>query len=206
MKTTRHVLATGLEFPEGPTHLGAERVAFVEIRGGRVSLYDHGSVRTIAATGGGPNGATRGPDGTLYVTNNGGLCLGPHGRWIADVTINAGGVLQGDNTNKTLTMNNGTGTDFTNNGTIDFGPGKLATIFSRQSTQWTGPGTWTLSEIDLNGNTLTFAAGSISASSSAFPRCWWSPILWKQSTRPRLAAPLYRSSRRRNGRPALASG
>jgi len=87
MKTTRHVLATGLEFPEGPTHLGAERVAFVEIRGGRVSLYDHGSVRTIAATGGGPNGATRGPDGALYVTNNGGLCLGPHGRWIADVTI-----------------------------------------------------------------------------------------------------------------------
>jgi len=73
VKTTRHLLATGLEFPEGPTHLGAERVAFVEIRGGRVSLYDHGSVQAIAATGGGPNGATRGPDGALRVIPNGQL-------------------------------------------------------------------------------------------------------------------------------------
>jgi len=61
MKTTRHVLATGLEFPEGPTHLGAERVAFVEIRGGRVSLYDHGSVRTIAATAAVPTAQRAGP-------------------------------------------------------------------------------------------------------------------------------------------------
>ncbi len=79
---------------------------------------------------------------------------------IADLNVQAGGVLQGDNTNKTFTINNGTGTDITNNGTIDFGPGKLATLFTRQSTTWAGAGNWTLSEIDLNGNTLGFAGGT----------------------------------------------
>ena len=87
MTPTRHVLATGLEFPEGPVHLGPERVAFVEIRGGRVSLWEGGAVRPIAATGGGPNGATLGADGALYVTNNGGLSLGPQGRWMSDAPI-----------------------------------------------------------------------------------------------------------------------
>jgi gluconolactonase len=81
--TTRRVLATDLEFPEGPVHLGPDRIAFVEIRGQRVSLYEHGAVRTIAVTGGGPNGATLGADGALYVANNGGLSYGPHGRWMA---------------------------------------------------------------------------------------------------------------------------
>jgi MSHA biogenesis protein MshQ len=79
---------------------------------------------------------------------------------IADLNVNAGGVLQGDNTNKTFTINNGTGTDVTNNGTIDFGPGKLAIMFSRQSTTWTGAGSWTFSTINLNGNTLNFAGGT----------------------------------------------
>jgi hypothetical protein len=92
---------------------------------------------------------------------------------LTDLTINSGGTLQGDNTNKILTMNNGTGVDITNNGTIDFGTGKLATIFTRQSSQWAGnSGTWNLSTIDLNSNTLTFSAGStmtINMSGAASP-------------------------------------
>jgi len=82
MRTFR-VLADGLAFPEGPVWLGPGRVAFVQIRGQCVSLYEHGRVRTLAVTGGGANGATLGADGALYVANNGGLSLGPHGRWSA---------------------------------------------------------------------------------------------------------------------------
>ena len=79
----RTVLATGLQFPEGPVWLGRERIAFTEIRGQRVSLFEHGRVRLVAITGGGANGATLGPDGALYVTNNGGLTLGHEGPWMA---------------------------------------------------------------------------------------------------------------------------
>lgn len=85
--TTLHVLAEGLQFPEGPVWLGPQRVAFVEIRGQRVSSYEDGAVRVLAATGGGANGATLGPDGALYVANNGGVSLGPEGHWMAPEPI-----------------------------------------------------------------------------------------------------------------------
>lgn len=85
--SARRVLATGLQFPEGPVWLGPERLAFVEIRGQRVSLYEHGGVRCVAVTGGGANGATLGADGALYVANNGGVSLGPEGHWMAPQPI-----------------------------------------------------------------------------------------------------------------------
>jgi gluconolactonase len=81
------VLAEGLQFPEGPVWLGPERVAFTQIRGQCVSLWDHGTATRIAWTGGGANGATLGPDGALYVANNGGLSLGHEGRWLAPEPI-----------------------------------------------------------------------------------------------------------------------
>jgi gluconolactonase len=81
------VLACGLEFPEGPVWLGPERVAFTQIRGQCVSLWEGGRVRKIADTGGGANGATLGPDGALYVANNGGLSLGHEGQWRATPEI-----------------------------------------------------------------------------------------------------------------------
>ncbi len=81
------VLARDLQFPEGPVDLGRGRIAFTEIRGQRLSLYEKGAVRPIAETGGGPNGATLGPDGALYVTNNGGVALGHDGGWLAKPQI-----------------------------------------------------------------------------------------------------------------------
>lgn len=50
---------------------------FTEIVGGRISAYTPGGgVRMVAETGGGPNGATLGPDGALWVTQNGGMLDG----------------------------------------------------------------------------------------------------------------------------------
>ncbi len=75
---TPTVLADGLAFPEGPVWLGPRRVAFTQIRGQCLSLWEDGTTTTIARTKGGPNGATLGPEGALFVSNNGGLSLG-HG-------------------------------------------------------------------------------------------------------------------------------
>ena len=66
-------LASGLKFPEGPVALSDGSVVFVEIAGGRISRWSpDGSVGVVAETGGGPNGSAIGPDGKLYVANNGG--------------------------------------------------------------------------------------------------------------------------------------
>ena len=66
-------LAEGLEFPEGPVVLPDGSIAVCEIQGKRITRVDQdGRKETIAETGGGPNGAQLGPDGALYVCNNGG--------------------------------------------------------------------------------------------------------------------------------------
>jgi len=68
------VMAEGLVFPEGPVAMDDGSVVLVEIMASRVSrVAPDGSVSVVATTGGGPNGAAIGPDGALYVCNNGGL-------------------------------------------------------------------------------------------------------------------------------------
>jgi gluconolactonase len=82
------IVAEGLEFPEGPVWLGPRRVAVTEIRGQCISLWENGTLRRkVAVTGGGANGATLGPDGALYVANNGGVSLGHEGKWMASPAI-----------------------------------------------------------------------------------------------------------------------
>ena len=67
------VVATGLRFPEGPVAMADGSVILGEIAGGTVTrVAPDGTKSTITAAGGGPNGLARGPDGALYLCNNGG--------------------------------------------------------------------------------------------------------------------------------------
>jgi gluconolactonase len=65
-------IAEGLLFPEGPVLLADGSVIFVEIARGTLSWARNGGVEVVAELGGGPNGAALGPDGAIYVCNNGG--------------------------------------------------------------------------------------------------------------------------------------
>ncbi len=65
-------LASGLRFPEGPVAMPDGSVVVVEIARGTVTRVGaDGSVDVVAEPGGGPNGAAIGPDGRLWVCNNG---------------------------------------------------------------------------------------------------------------------------------------
>lgn len=67
-------VATGLRFPEGPVELPGGDVLVVEIAAGRLTrITPDGSKSVVAHTGGGPNGAAIGPDGAIYVCQNGGF-------------------------------------------------------------------------------------------------------------------------------------
>jgi gluconolactonase len=62
-----------LRFPEGPVALEDGSLLVVEIAGERLScITPEGRVREVARIPGGPNGAALGPDGAVYVCNNGG--------------------------------------------------------------------------------------------------------------------------------------
>lgn len=66
-------LASGLKFPEGPVAIADGDVILVEIaRGTLTKVGADGSLQVLANLGGGPNGAALGPDGAMYIANNGG--------------------------------------------------------------------------------------------------------------------------------------
>lgn len=68
------LVTEGLRFPEGPVALPDGRVLLVEIARGTITeVTPDGTRRIVATPGGGPNGAALGPDGALYICNNGGF-------------------------------------------------------------------------------------------------------------------------------------
>lgn len=72
-------ITRGLRFPEGPVAMPDGSVILVEIAAARLTrVLPDGTRQTVAQMTGGPNGAALGPDGRMYVCNNGGF------EWIED--------------------------------------------------------------------------------------------------------------------------
>jgi sugar lactone lactonase YvrE len=70
------LVAEDLWFPEGPIAMSDGSIVLVEIRRGTLTrVTPDGRRATVAELGGGPNGAAIGPDGAVYVCNNGGAWL-----------------------------------------------------------------------------------------------------------------------------------
>ncbi len=65
-------VASGLAFPEGPIAMDDGTVVLVEMFGPTLTrVHPDGKKETIAEIPGGPNGAAVGPNGLIYVCNNG---------------------------------------------------------------------------------------------------------------------------------------
>jgi gluconolactonase len=67
------LVTEGLQFPEGPIAMADGSIVLVEIQRKTLTrVTPDGTCHIIAELGGGPNGAAIGPDGAVYVANNGG--------------------------------------------------------------------------------------------------------------------------------------
>ena len=71
--TDFEIIAEGLAFPEGPVVMADGSAIVVETLGGRITRCWNQRKEVVCNTGDGPNGAAIGPDGALYVCNNGGV-------------------------------------------------------------------------------------------------------------------------------------
>lgn len=87
------MIADGLAFPEGPIALGDGSVLVVEIeRGTLTRVTPDGGREVVTECGGGPNGAAIGPDGAVYICNNGGRWPNFTGGRIERVDLDTGQV------------------------------------------------------------------------------------------------------------------
>src|SRR4026208_1264312 len=90
-------ITTGLRFPAGPAATPHGAAVLVEMLGKRLTrVQPDGSKETIAEIPGGPNGAAIGPDGAVYLCNNGG-CFTPLelGEWLLPGPFDPGQYIGG---------------------------------------------------------------------------------------------------------------
>jgi len=73
MRMDLELVTEGLKFPEGPIAMADGSIVLVEIeRKTLTRVATDGKTSVIAELGGGPNGAAIGPNGAVYICNNGG--------------------------------------------------------------------------------------------------------------------------------------
>jgi gluconolactonase len=85
-------ICRGLKFPEGPVAMPDGSVILVEIQPGTLTrIRPDGKREVVAECGGGPNGAALGPDGRMYICNNGGFV------WTQDGPFLRSGDVRPDN-------------------------------------------------------------------------------------------------------------
>jgi gluconolactonase len=107
-----HLIAEGLQFPEGPVAMADGSVLVVEIKRQTLTrVHPDGKLEVVAELGGGPNGAAIGPDGAVYITNNGGF------GWVE---------------NEGLTFPHGTAADYTSGSIqrVDLQSGAVTTLYA----------------------------------------------------------------------------
>ena len=93
--TQLNVITEGLRFPEGPIAMADGSVLLVEIRRATLTRVDTDGSQEIVADFGdpasaGPNGAAIGPDGAVYVCNNGGMVWTRRGEWDIPMELRTG--------------------------------------------------------------------------------------------------------------------
>ena len=71
--TKHEVHVENLGFPEGPVVLPDGSIAFVDLLHAKIRIYRDGVCRTLCTLPGAPNGMRLGPDGALWICNNGGI-------------------------------------------------------------------------------------------------------------------------------------
>ncbi|HRE03395.1 MAG TPA: SMP-30/gluconolactonase/LRE family protein, partial [Ilumatobacteraceae bacterium] len=90
-------VTSGLRFPEGPIAMADGSVLVVEMFGPRITrVAPDGAKTTVAEIAGGPNGMALGPDGAIYLCNNGGTFSPLEiGDWLVPGPFDAGRYIGG---------------------------------------------------------------------------------------------------------------
>ncbi len=78
------IIVEKLSFPEGPVALEDGSVLVVDLKEGTLVRCHEGRTEIVSRHEGSPNGAAMGPDGRVYVCNNGGVKFGlRNGQWVS---------------------------------------------------------------------------------------------------------------------------